>query len=1720
MRKILLFVLLLVSSFGQAFALDFYWKGGVNGDFNDPAMWWVGSFGSGNTATQSPISSDNVFFTAAAFAVPNLVVDVAANASCGNMHWDAAITFANRPRLRCTNATVNLDVHGNFTLTANMIWAFSGNLRLKSVQPAGTVHNVTTAGVRLLVNSFVFEASELVEYVLQDDLYVDDPIQANTNLSDGTLILNGGYLNTNAKAVRTDAFVSINGNVKRRLNISNSRFVVTRYHDQYAWRVDFNSLTATPNFSGFQSAGSHIIQNGYYYTWVQFGTGIKYDSVSFETEFATPIGDVAALVYINTNSNLDRDTFEHMFCKRRVMPFYGNAKLIIKNLHLYPQAVFSPRSANKTIEVENIINYSACNEYVTLGSSITNGNDGAQLIIRKISAGNLSMNNVILSRVVGDVAGGRTYTATNSIDQGANSNIVITGNTGREMYFRAVAGNQDWHNLANWKDNNAGVYTPSTCLPTPFDNVYFDGSSFNVNNRVEFTQRAYCRDMRWLASIPNNAQLRGGNNLRVYGDLEYDTKMTFGAITGVGGNYRSLVMCGSAPDSIITKGVVNNTISVQLEAYSDYRIIGNYTGLLNGGLYSRMRMAADTLRPTNGLNMHFANFDGTQIMITSGSWALYHHDHSAGAITYTGNSTVHWQHTGTGFFYAFYGGYLPNLIVYTRMPSSYTNIYVRGNMTLKQDAIAYMGNTQIGGAQPTALRIIGGLNGAAGDLTMEAGSNLIFSSFGGTASRLEIAGSLNMLGTCQKSVSLSTHNSAVLQGGVSVLGSTNINFANIVGLPNVSPAPNATINAFNSIDGGNNSGWNFTAGGSQTFYWRANSAAPSNFVGDWSNAQHWTTNPANLVGDNACVPSAADDVVFDALSFSASSKQCNITIASRCRDIYFNAAARLTVGNASLYCRHLRFNHSAAQLDGTLGQDISPSQLYISGDLELAPNMTNMFYRGDIYMIGSGSISSKGTKLQARQLEFNSIGGVWNLQDALFLDNDWGTTNNTNRRAGAMTIRAGQVYTNSHNVTISSYFNSSDINNNRGLHLGSSVFTHRATAWYYIYWTPWLWNVNSTRFTLTSNANAEINFLQNTTFNGSLTNTRLDFNMGTGLNYPKVSISDSDQPVNIYNAANFNYLQLQANTYINDNNTMDSLRLEGGYFYRFRNTTVQTLNAPHGKIISNGTSSAFVNIESASPGNTFRLHKPYGAAFCIDFVKVKDCVGTKETNMALVPTTPTNYQLIHGFLEFQTGVNSDNIGGTATGIWAFNLPILVTPQYVGGNVVQPCGLMAPPAFNVPVTGTGPYLVNYTWTDGGTSGSNVVNAPDDDNNSSTPAYISIPIHSGNASITYTFNVTTFRCGEQTTPIPRTVRVQQNAPAVLTQTAQNSVCDFNNSPVWQAMVGSIDRRPIVSIQDYTGASDINALGSVTTNVYFDASVQQVNIGGVMYPYLQRHWRITPTNNGAANVRLYFTQAELNALITAAGSTYGAFTNASQLQVVRYASGSIGVGPEQIIPYTITPLIGAAAAPFSSTANVYCFEFAVPSFSHFIITPNTTILLDNNLISFTAEPQANRQSLLKWTVEKSNTVATYEVERSADGINGYPIGEVASHRQSTEDSYTFTDVSPRDGHNYYRIRAVEDDGIVSFSDWQVVDFDGLGGGVLISPNPATDQVNIRLSLDSGAEVRLYNQLGQLAAMQIFATPSQTHVLQLTDLPSGVYTLQILLDNQAVSTHQLIKK
>lgn len=80
----------------------------------------------------------------------------------------------------------------------------------------------------------------------------------------------------------------------------------------------------------------------------------------------------------------------------------------------------------------------------------------------------------------------------------------------------------------------------------------------------------------------------------------------------------------------------------------------------------------------------------------------------------------------------------------------------------------------------------------------------------------------------------------------------------------------ATFNAANSIDGGNVSGWNIESLVPLDYYWIGGS-------GDWSDETNWATSSGGTELHNA-VPSAIDNVFFDANSFGAATDEVSIDI--------------------------------------------------------------------------------------------------------------------------------------------------------------------------------------------------------------------------------------------------------------------------------------------------------------------------------------------------------------------------------------------------------------------------------------------------------------------------------------------------------------------------------------------------------------------------------------------------------------------------------------------------------------------------------------------------------------------------------------------------------------------------------------------------------------------------------------------------------------------------
>ncbi len=179
------------------------------------------------------------------------------------------------------------------------------------------------------------------------------------------------------------------------------------------------------------------------------------------------------------------------------------------------------------------------------------------------------------------------------------------------------------------------------------------------------------------------------------------------------------------------------------------------------------------------------------------------------------------------------------------------------------------------------------------------------------------------------------------------------------------------------------------------------------------------------------------------------------------------------------------------------------------------------------------------------------------------------------------------------------------------------------------------------------------------------------------------------------------------------------------------------------------------------------------------------------------------------------------------------------------------------------------------------------------------------------------------------------------------------------------------------------------------------------------------------------------------------------------------------------------------------------------HIIVQPQSLVPL--TLLDFRAT-YANGSVKLVWDVTNENGVNRHHIERSFNGNRYELIGSVAAHNTGSSDRYTYYDDlrGVRSNILYYRLRSDDVSGLQKYSPVAVVRL-GTNGQVIVSPNPATNQVQLSFYSESTSRgtVQLYGSNGQLHHQEPFvARVSGNQLITLTNLDrfeTGVYLLKV---------------
>ncbi|MEO6404854.1 MAG: T9SS type A sorting domain-containing protein [Ferruginibacter sp.] len=203
------------------------------------------------------------------------------------------------------------------------------------------------------------------------------------------------------------------------------------------------------------------------------------------------------------------------------------------------------------------------------------------------------------------------------------------------------------------------------------------------------------------------------------------------------------------------------------------------------------------------------------------------------------------------------------------------------------------------------------------------------------------------------------------------------------------------------------------------------------------------------------------------------------------------------------------------------------------------------------------------------------------------------------------------------------------------------------------------------------------------------------------------------------------------------------------------------------------------------------------------------------------------------------------------------------------------------------------------------------------------------------------------------------------------------------------------------------------------------------------------------------------------------------------------------------------GGSPAPLGSysIADVSVNEYIVNSLTY--TTPLSLAgVVPVTFTKFNAQCTGNG-ALISWSTANEINSSYYEIERSKDGTTGWvAVGKVdAAGQSSTARDYQQVDLGSA-GNAFYRIKQVDKDGRVSYTDVARTNCESKLITTIIYPVPAKDRLNVVINADRAFKTQLlvYDGIGQVVRKldATIVSGNNNFSFNLINLPSGHYTVR----------------
>lgn len=167
----------------------------------------------------------------------------------------------------------------------------------------------------------------------------------------------------------------------------------------------------------------------------------------------------------------------------------------------------------------------------------------------------------------------------------------------------------------------------------------------------------------------------------------------------------------------------------------------------------------------------------------------------------------------------------------------------------------------------------------------------------------------------------------------------------------------------------------------------------------------------------------------------------------------------------------------------------------------------------------------------------------------------------------------------------------------------------------------------------------------------------------------------------------------------------------------------------------------------------------------------------------------------------------------------------------------------------------------------------------------------------------------------------------------------------------------------------------------------------------------------------------------------------------------------------------------------------------------------VLANTFLSFSATAVKDRVQL-SWSAAANTNTRYYEIQRSNDAIHFTTISKTAQAGTTGTYNYSYTDLSPAQGNNYYRLKQVDANGKYEYSKTVSVNING-SGIFKIYPTIASGLIHVSVS-QTPSTIIIFNLNGK--AVKTLRLNNTEQDVNISALPSGNYIIRNITTNSSL--------